>query len=180
MHEVSAQKRDSTRFLRKITCKRKREDLGMFFSPISIKHWQSLTNFFDCNVKGEEMRKVAFWIMALFLFLVISWSTKVKSTARRKYTLTKKKCGFKVKHLSLGICVFFFFSCNGGVETQAAADRSHMLPRRSALQRCQASLKEWSASLLCYPTIMCLTFPWQRCHSTSPPSIQLEGPCPPL
>lgn len=27
-------------------------------------------------------------------------------------------------------------------ETQAAADRSHMLPRRSALQRCQASLKE--------------------------------------
>lgn len=27
-------------------------------------------------------------------------------------------------------------------ETQVAADRSHMLPRRSALQRCQASLKE--------------------------------------
>lgn len=40
-------------------------------------------------------------------------------------------------------------------------------------------LKEWSASLLCYPTIMCLTFPWQRCHSTSPPSIKLEGPCTP-
>lgn len=65
------------------------------------------------------------------------------------------------------------------VETQAAADRSHMLPCCSALQRCQTSLKEWSASLLCYPTIMCLTFPWQRCHSTSPPSFQLEGPCPP-
>lgn len=74
---------------------------------------------------------------------------------------------------------FFFLSCEGELRPKAAADRSHMLPRCSALQRCQASLKEWSASLLCYPTIMCLTFPWQRCHSTSPPSFQLEGPCPP-
>lgn len=90
------------------------------------------------------------------------------------------KSGMEVRQPITGASVFYFFySCSGGLRPKAAADRSHMLPRCLALQRCQASLKEWSASLLCYPTIMCLTFPWQRCHSTSPPSFQLEGPCTP-
>lgn len=58
------------------------------------------------------------------------------------------------------------------------ADLSHMLPRGSALKRCQRALEEWSAWALCCWTIMCLTLPWQKCHSTSPPFSWLKGPCP--
>lgn len=61
---------------------------------------------------------------------------------------------------------------------QGPADLSHMLPRGSALKRCQRALEEWSAWALCCWTIMCLTLPWQKCHSTSPPFIGLKGPCP--
>ncbi len=57
-------------------------------------------------------------------------------------------------------------------------DLSHMLPRGSALKRCQRALEEWSAWALCCWTIMCLTLPWQKCHSTSPPFSWLKGPCP--
>jgi len=61
---------------------------------------------------------------------------------------------------------------------QGPADLSHMLPRGSALKRCQRALEEWSAWALCCWTIMCLTLPWQKCHSTSPPFSGLKGPCP--
>lgn len=61
---------------------------------------------------------------------------------------------------------------------QGPADLSHMLPRGSALKRCQRALEEWSAWALCCWTIMCLTLPWQKCHSTSPPFSWLKGPCP--
>lgn len=64
---------------------------------------------------------------------------------RAKKNIFKVKYGFENENTGgcdENRCFLCLLSWRGGLGSKAAADRSHMLPRCSALQRCQASLKE--------------------------------------
>lgn len=155
-----------------------RNAMHLFFWSATTKRYRSF--IFQPNACKEDN----FFCWIFFLMKVLTQVEGGRETIPQTWgekSIFQVKYGFENENTPPSSrdekkCFLCLLSCRGGPGSKAAADRSHMLPRCSALQRCQASLKEWSASPLCYPTIMCLTFPWQRCHSTSPPSFQLESP----